>query len=173
MKKLLSIISLAALLGPAVALADEVAQNAPSSPHAAVFEQVHQKMAQIHNQARSQILASLTPAHKAALANIVGQLAIAPNPDVDGAARQIDTLLSTGEKQSIVRIHDQAKAQMRSVMEAAHQQMAASMPAGDHVVMQAPKEAQERGEGTSAAAPDAGRMLLHMLIPHGGMHHPD
>jgi hypothetical protein len=173
MKKLLSIISLVALIGPAVALADEpgaTAQSAQAGSRPAMFEQVHQKMQQIHTQARSQILAALTPAHKAALANIVGQLAIAPNPDVDAAARQLDSLLSTGEKQAVVRIHNEARTQMHSVMQAVHQQMAASMPPGEHAL-----QIKEHSE-TAAAAPDAGHILLHLAMPHEGMmmmHHPD
>jgi hypothetical protein len=167
MKKLLSIISLAALLGPAVALADE-ANEAVQSPHAAMFQQLHAKMAQLHAQARTQILASLTPAHKTALANIVGQLAIAANPDPAAAVRQIDAMLSVGEKQAIIRTHDAVRTQARGLMEAAHKQMASSMPAGmEHVRVEAKEnEAQE--------TPDAGRILLMMAVPkpsHEGMMH--
>lgn len=166
MKKLLSIISLVALLSPAVALADEP-NEAAEAPHAAMFQQLHQKMAQIHTQARTQILASLTPAHKAAFANIVGQLAISANPDPAAAARQLDAMLSPGEKQAILRAHDAARTQARSLMEAAHQQMSSSMPSTVHVrSMPKENEAQE--------APDAGRILLMMAAPkppHEGMMH--
>jgi hypothetical protein len=166
MKKFLSLISLAALLSPALVLADEP-NGAVEASHAAMFQQLHQKMAQIHTQARSQILGSLTPAHKAAFANIVGQLAISANPDPAAAARQIDAMLSPGEKQTILRAHDTARAQARSLMQAAHQQMASSMPSTQHVrTMSKENEAQE--------APDAGRILLMLaapMPPHEGMMH--
>jgi hypothetical protein len=167
MKKFLSIISLAALLSPAVAFADEP-NEASEASHAAAFQQIHAKMSQLHTQARAQVLASLSPAHKAAFANIVGQLAISANPDPAAAARQLDALLSPGEKQAIVRAHDAARAQARSLMQAAHQQMLSSMPSSEHMGMVSKEKENEARE-----TPDPGRILLMMAAPpmHEGMMH--
>jgi hypothetical protein len=165
----------AALLVPAAALA----QNAPPAPpsaaemqsHMAQFEQLHQKMEQMHTQARTQMLESLSAAHKAAIANIIGQLAIAPNPNPEAAARQIDGLLSPGERQSVLRIHDTLRSESRSLMESVRSQMphpsmqgGPSHPFGD-----------KGPNGQNRPPIDAGHILLMLANPgmHNMMfHHP-
>ena len=85
--------------------------------------QTHQQMEQLHNQVRTKLLGALTPAHRSLLAQVIGQLAIAPNPDRDAAVRQLNAALSPGEAQAIIAAHTAAMTQMHSIMEAAHQRM--------------------------------------------------
>jgi len=160
MKTLLATLGLAALLSPALALADD-APPAQWQAHMAQFQQFHQKMEQLHVQARSQMLAALTPAHREALANIIGHQAIAQNPDPEAAARQINALLSPGEAQSVLRIHDATRAQAESLMQSMRSQMQHSMPPGapDH-----PKMMEH------SMPHDAGHILL-MLAGHGEHEH--
>jgi hypothetical protein len=170
MKVLLATFGLAVLLSPALALADDNAappSAAQMQTRSAEFQQMHQKMAQLHTQARTEMLAAITPAHKAAIANLIGQLAIAPNPNVDATAREIDSLLTPAESQSVIRIHEQAKTQMHALMESAHAQMERERPAGapEH----APRPAMPNRPN------DAGHIILMLAIPapHGMMmmHH--
>src|SRR5581483_9497700 len=133
MKTLLATVGLAVLLSPAIALADNAppAQGAAQwQAHMAQFEQFHQKMEQLHTQARAQMLAALSPAHKEALANVIGHLAIAANPNAENDARQINALLSPGEAQAVVRIHDATRAQAESLMESMRSQMQRQLPPG-------------------------------------------
>jgi hypothetical protein len=169
MKTLLATLGLAAVLGAVPALAQD---NAPA-PNAAAqsqgrmaeFRQIHDRMRQLHTQARTQILAALSPAHKAAVGNIIGQLAVSANPNPDVAARQIDGLLTPAESQSIVRTHEAFRSQMRTIMEQMHAQMQAA-GAPDHPMK--PPSAQ-------ANRPvDAGHILLMLAapMPPGPMMHP-
>jgi hypothetical protein len=167
MKTLLATLGFAALVGPGLALAQETAQPptaAQMQSRMAEFQAVHQKMEQIHAQGRAQLLAALSPAHKAALANYIGQMAVATNPNPEVTARQIDALLTPAESQSVLRIHATLRDQMRSVMEQARTEMGrGGPPPGAHP--------QER-------APDAGHILLMLAMPggpgmmHGGPHPP-
>jgi uncharacterized membrane protein YdfJ with MMPL/SSD domain len=160
-----------ALLSPAIALADDPAQAGPpqGGPPPAVraqFAQMHEKMDALHTQSRTEILSALTPAHKAAVANIIGQLAVAPNPNPEAAAHQLDALLSSGERSSILRIHESMRTQMRSLMESMHSQMQQAMqqsgaPAGP------PRGMHEGFGGGQHAAPDAGHILLMLGAFHG------
>jgi uncharacterized membrane protein YdfJ with MMPL/SSD domain len=156
-----------ALLSPAIALADDQAQGGPPPAVRAEFAQMHEKMEALHTQSRTEILNALTPAHKAAVANIIGQLAVAPNPNPEAAAHQLDALLSGGERSSILRIHESMRTQMRSLMESMHSQMQQAMqqsgaPAGPPHGMHG-----GFGGGQQHAAPDAGHILLMLGALHG------
>ncbi|MBV9104346.1 MAG: hypothetical protein JO060_12215 [Candidatus Eremiobacteraeota bacterium] len=162
MKKLLATLGLAVLLVPSIALADEnAAPNSGAMPaRMAQFQQAHERMRQLHQQARSQVLASLSAAHKQAVANIVGQLAISASPNPDAAARQINALLTPSESQSVVRIHNGLRSQMQSLMQSLHAQMQPAAGAPPRL------ERQEMNEST-----DAGHLLLKLLVGGPGMHH--
>jgi Spy/CpxP family protein refolding chaperone len=108
-----------------------------------IMVQSHQQMEQLHTQARERILGSLTAAHRALLAQIVGNLAVSPNPDRDAAARQLDAALSPAEAQAIVATHNALKQQMQAIMENTMKQsqailtpqQRASMPQGGQNMM--------------------------------------
>src|SRR5579863_3106137 len=98
------------------------------------FERFAQQEMQLHQQMRSQILSSLSPIHLREIGATIGNLAIAQNPDVQAAAKQIDRVLSPGERQRVVsaheafrsqsqQLHDQMRAQMQSMMPAGHPDM--------------------------------------------------
>jgi hypothetical protein len=100
----------------------------------------------LHEQARAQMLAALTPEHKQLLATIAGQLAVSPNPDPSAAAEKLDAALSPQEKQGILKADDALHEQLKNL----HQQMAARLP---HPMF---RRNQDPG------------MLL--LMPEGGIH---
>ena len=133
MKHLIVPALLAAALtaAPALSKADET--TAPPTPSPAmlqIMEQTHARMDQLHSQARLAMLNSLTPAQRNLLAQTVGQLAIAANPDPAAAARTLDASLTQTEGRAIINISASLEQQTRQLMETAHQQMMSAMPAG-------------------------------------------
>ncbi|HXW75869.1 MAG TPA: Spy/CpxP family protein refolding chaperone [Candidatus Eremiobacteraceae bacterium] len=88
-----------------------------------IMDQSRQQMEQLQSQGRLRILGALTPAHRALLAQIVGSLATAPNPDESAAIHQLDASLSPGEAQNIVSLHESLMQQMHGLMESSHNAM--------------------------------------------------
>ncbi len=151
--KRIGLFAAALLMAPALAGAQEAPMPPPGAaapanmPNRAAF-------AQLHQQARSQMLAALTPQHRALLGSIVGQLATSNAPDVQGAIRQLDAALSPREAQTILS----AEASMRARMQAAMN--ASSAPS------------QSGGPAPRTHTPDAARSLLHAALGFGMMHAP-
>jgi Spy/CpxP family protein refolding chaperone len=178
--KRIGLLTLAFLLAPVAVFAQDApppgpppAAGAPGPQRFAEMRQDRQQIEQLHAQARTQMLAALSPAHRAALANIVGQLAVSPNPDPRAAAQQLDALLSTGEKQSILNIETQAHAQMRTLMQAARARMEASLTPDQRAQMDSRATQRQDRPHEANRQPDAGRALLMTAIhagPPEGMH---
>jgi hypothetical protein len=130
MKYALGLLSLAFLLPSAAALADDATPPPPppgaSAPAAAghrgfsdMRRDMRQNRAQFEKimlQARSQMLGALTSQHRALLANLVGQLAIAPKPDPEAAAKRLDAALSPSESKAVLAAAENAHTQMRTLM---------------------------------------------------------
>jgi hypothetical protein len=151
--KVFTTLGLILALSPAAALAQTTAPDTALPPHPsfAAMEQMHAQMEQLHQQARLQILAALTPAHRALLASVVGQLAIAPNPDRAGAARTLDAALTQTEGRTILSVVANERTQSHSMMEAARQQFEASLTADQRAQMQTRMESREQGHSTAWA----------------------
>jgi hypothetical protein len=64
------------------------------------------------------------------LAQLVGQLAVAPTPDLAGAAKQLDANLTPAEAKSVLDTSTSSEQQVQQVMQDARNQMQASMPQG-------------------------------------------
>ncbi|MDQ6933365.1 MAG: hypothetical protein M3160_09365 [Candidatus Eremiobacteraeota bacterium] len=154
-KLALATLAVAAILLPSVARA----QTAPTPQ----MQQIHQNMMQLHRQARSSVLAALTPAHRALLSQVVGRLATDPNPDVAGAARTLDAALTPAESQTIVRIAANTHTQARQLMQQAFAQMP-NRPVDHDMANKRPGQAKMRNN-------DAGYILLRLSMPHSGMEH--
>ena len=169
MKKFIVPVLFAGLLSPALALADQPNAAPPGmEKHAAIFEQTHAKMEALHRQARVQILATLSPAHKALLAQVVGELAVSANPDPAAAARRLNAALSPGESQAIMRTANAVHTQMRSIMEAARAEAERSLPPDESTEMTT--KHTEVHMGMPAQGPkDAGSILLMLASPGHGM----
>jgi|GEM_PF-2920064 len=107
MKQLLKTSVLVFALAPSAAFAQAIAPSpAPSQPDATKSVMsagltMLSKAMEAQRQARAGMLAALTPAHRMLLAKVVGELAVAPDPNFDAAAAQIDGSLSPGEAQAI------------------------------------------------------------------------
>lgn len=162
MKNILPAALVAALmLIPLGASADP--SGAPdSSQNSAAFQafaQVHARMQQLHAQARVSALNALTPAHRNLLAQVVGQLAISPNPDIASAARVLDTNLGPSEGQALITLSTSLRQQSQQLMATARQQMINSLPGS-----QPAHKVRQMGVGLNQMQNDPGLILLHLTI---------
>jgi len=166
MSKSFFAVALALSLIPAVALAQDTNSSQPPTDAQRqamhqMFQQFAQSERQLHDQLRSQILSGLTPVHRRAIAAEIGNLVISPNPDIGAAAKQIDAILSPGERQRILEAHAAYASQSRQLHEQMKAQIQSEMPDSrpstrDHM-MTAAMQTQMR---------DPGWILLRALPPH-------
>jgi hypothetical protein len=169
-----SILASAMLMLPVAVRADE--PNGPPPPpmmnNPAAFqamEQAHAKMQQLHSQARLAMLNSLSAGQRATLAQIVGQLAIAPTPDATAAAKQIDASLSPAQAKNILSISTSLHQQAEQIMQSVHKQMMSSMPAAHGQMMMKTMHPENDQEDN-----DPGMILLETVLHaggHGEFHH--
>jgi hypothetical protein len=165
-----AIVAAAMFVSPLTVRADQPGGPPLPPPDPAAFqafEQAHAKVEQLHALARQAMLNTLSQAQRSTLAQIVGQLAIAPNPDVTAAARQIDGSLTPAQAKNILSISTSLHQQSRQLMEAAHKQMMSAMPPGgpEHpqFVMKSMHPGGEQWEN------DAGMILLMTAMHSGGL----
>jgi len=125
MKQFFAVVALCALLLPSVALAQSAPPSMPMHPDMAGMKQVFEQVEKIRRAERAQVLAALSPAHRELLAHIVGDMAIATNPDHKAAAGRLDAALSASEKSAVLAAHKTAMTQMDDAM---HAMMAKRMP---------------------------------------------
>lgn len=139
MKRLWPALALAFLAIPIAALADDNSSAAATPPHPTLSPAQRQTMfkaagefrskeMQLHQQLRSQVLGALSPEHRTAVANVIGQLAISASPDPGAAAKQIDALLSPSEQQHIVNADTSFRNQSRVLMQQMMAQVKSQLP---------------------------------------------
>ncbi|MBV8654672.1 MAG: hypothetical protein JO160_01425 [Candidatus Eremiobacteraeota bacterium] len=177
MRNVIVALSLALSLMPVAALADD--QGPPGAPTDAqrqamyqTFQTFHQKEEQLQRQFRAQVLGTLSPVHRSAVANVIGQLAISSNPNEQTAAAQIDALLSAGERQQIVNAHNAFRTQSKALHEQFKAAMKSEMP--DHPMGPMGSHGGMMPMNHPQMQPDAGRIVLHVLGHSGegeSMHH--
>ena len=181
MRQLIAILSLGLLLAPSIASAQAAPPGTgPATPSAqmrSAMQQARLQMEQIHTQARAQMLSALSPAHRTAVANVIGQMAVSPNPSRALAAHQIDAILTQAEGQSILRTHAAAKAQMQTIRTQMHTQFENSLTPDQRAQMEARRAAfaQQHPNGATRSggfsSNDPGAVLLRALGPAGGPQH--
>lgn len=144
--------------GPAVQLSPQQQQAMRQ-----IFSQSGTRVEQLHRQARSAMLAALTPQHRQLLGQVAAGLATSPDADFESAARQLDAALSSGEARSIVNISSSLHQQMHQTLEAAHTQaMTLLTPEQRNQMPQGPHEFKNR----TLPLQDPGRILLMIALPH-------
>lgn len=164
MKQFFGAVALCALLLPSAVLAQSAPPMMPHRPDMATMRAAFQQAEKIRHAERSQILAALSPAHRQLLASIVGNMAIAANPDYKAAAARLDAALSTTEKNAVLAAHTAALAQMRN---AVHAMMQKHENAQGGQGMKRPQWVhRQRGKHT----PTAGEIVLMVTSDHGGPH---
>jgi hypothetical protein len=176
MKNLLPALVAAALfVSPLAVRADQPGgpPEQPANPAAVqAMQQAHAKMEQLHSQARIAMLNTLSPAQRATLAQVVGQLAVAPSPDQAAAAKQIDASLTQAQARNILSISASLHQQAHQLMQSVHQQMMSAMPSGGAAHSQSGMNGVHPGNEQGES--DAGMILLKMAThasEHGEFHH--
>ncbi len=156
----------AALLAGAPALAQTPPMPTPDAATRRAFDQIRSRMENVHRTERAQVLGALSPAHRALLASIAGQLATSVAPDYNAAEKQLDSVLSANEAQSIISADRNARTQSRSIMDSMRSQLPAP-PNTQHFRDRGFVHIEEAGAGRT---PDAGRILLRVAMGGpGGM----
>ena len=92
---------------------------APNTAQIVAMRHVHAAAAAERVHTRSRLLAALTPAHRTAVANIIGRLAVTADPDRRAAAASLDAVLTPTEKQSVVSIATAERSNMHALMQRA------------------------------------------------------
>ncbi len=161
MKTALFALSLALLGAPVAVLAQGTPAQAPPAYNGQRM-QAMQQMRQLHEQTRLAVLNALSPSSRNLLASVVGQLAIAPNPDYNAAAARLDASLSPNEKNAILSAEQNMRNQMRTLHEQLRAQSGEAPEQGAHQYNPA------YGAGTHMrGSMTAGRVLLMMAQGHG------
>jgi hypothetical protein len=152
--KHIGLLALALLFTPAVALAQSAQDSQPMPPAGGGGPpgmQQRGQMMQLRMETRSQMLDALSPQHRTLLATVAGQLATSQMPNLQAAARQLDSALSPHEAEAILAAQSALRSQMR----------------GD---MQNAPDGSNRPPSSDQAAPhgDAGLALLRAVMAVGG-----
>ena len=173
MKRLAFALALVLFALPAAVFADDApsaALAAPARPamtpaqRQAMFKTMisyRAKELQLHKQLRSQLLGALSPAHLTAVGNAIGALAVSASPDPVATAKQIDSLLSPGEQQSVLTASKSFMDQSRALREQMSAELKAEMPSPPGAP--ARPMSQMHPIRPHANASDAGTLLLTML----------
>jgi hypothetical protein len=147
---------------------------APNPQMLQAMRATHAQMRQMELQTRTQMLASLSAAHRAQIAALVGQFAVSPNPDRATLEKQIDAVISRGEAQSIVNVSAAERTSARNLMASARAQFESSLTPDELAKM---KEREAKMEAMhaqhEARTPDPARELLRAMLAGGEeMHGP-
>jgi hypothetical protein len=141
----------------------------PDPAAMAAMQQAHAKMEQLHAQARVSMLNSLTSAHRNLLGQVVGQLVIAPSPDLAAGAKELDANLTPAEAKSVLNVATSFEQQARQIMDSVRQQMRGGMQNGQGPHGQYAMRGMTPPDETPT---DPGMVLLGMagrtLDPHAG-----
>jgi len=182
MKRLL-IVSLALAVAPATVFAQTTTTTTTTAAPAldrrppltaaqrSAMQQLRAEFQQSRMQTRARLLAALTPAHRTAVANVVGQLALTTNPNPKAAAQALDAILAPAEKTSIVNIAAAERSNTQALMQQQRSIFEASMTA-DQKAQMAQRETQRQAYMAShprtAHVPDPGAIVLRTLGSFGG-----
>jgi hypothetical protein len=155
------------VLPVAAAAQDNQPQLTPDQRQALqqTFQRYGAQEEQLHQQMRYQMLSTLSPVHRRAVAATIGELAISPDPDLDGAAKRLDQMLSSYERTRILAAHQAFVDQSRQLHEQMRTEIQSELPA-DHPAWTG------HGPPNGRMTPpnfDAGTLLLMELSPHPKM----
>ncbi|MBV8116675.1 MAG: hypothetical protein JOZ01_01785 [Candidatus Eremiobacteraeota bacterium] len=186
MKPLWLALALALAVAPIAVMADDNPSTAAAPGLTSAQRQAIQKTMEafrdkertLHQAMRAQILGALSPEHRTAVAGAIGEMVIAENPDPAAVAKQIDGLLSPGERQAILAAHTAFVNQTQTLLQQMHAQLQSELPAGaqghhwqNSGMMQRPPAAIANDAGNVVMMVLAHRspMGMEMGDHHGGM----
>ena len=163
------ILALALVLSvvPVAALAQDT--SAPAAPTADQRQAMRSDVAALRSARRSAPSADALantfgaqPVHRRAVGATIGELAIAQSPDIQGAAKRLDEMLSGAERQRIVAAHAAFEAQSRQLHEQMRTELQSEMPANHPQFM---GHRPQNGAMPQRPQLDAGTLLLMALTP--------
>lgn len=173
MKRLSIALALALFAAPLAASADDATSAAAVAPDRPAmtpaqrqamfktFTSYRAKEVALHKQLRAQLLDALSPAHRTAVGNAIGALAVAASPDPAATAKQIDAVLSAAEQQSIVSASQSFAEQTRALRQQMGAELRNEMPSPPPGAPARPMRAT--GSHPHGNVTDAGALLLGML----------
>lgn len=156
----------APVLAQVTAPADAGSFATPSPQARALMRQSRAQLAQIRQTVRVRMLAALTPAHRTMLANAVGNLVLAVNPDPRTVAAQLDAVLAPAEKQAIISIDAAGRTSARAIMQQQRAAFEATLSADQKAEFAARRvqmAAFRQSHPWPAHVPDAGTIALRTL----------
>jgi len=134
------------------------------------LQQLRVRFQQSRLQTRTQLLAALTPAHRAAVANILGQLALTLNPNPGAAAQALDTVLAPSEKQSILNIAAAERANTQTLRQQQKAIFEATLTAAERAQAaqrESQRQAYRQSHPRPIHVPDPGAIVLRTLGSYG------
>lgn len=114
---------------------------------------------------KAKMFGSLSAAHRAYVASVIGNLAISSKPNVKAAIAQIDATLTASEKTAVIDAHAAGMKQLRALGKELRDQMRAQWKASGASPLPMPSHRPMR-RAHKARTPDAGAFLLQAA--HGG-----
>jgi len=139
------------------------------------MQQLRAQFEQARLQTRARLLAALSPAHRTAVANIVGQLVLTANPNPRAAAQALDAVLAPAEKQSVVSIAEAERTSAKALMQQQRAVFESTMTAEQRAAMatrEANRQAYMQSHPRPAHVADPGSIVLRTLgsFGDGDMH---
>lgn len=163
-----------ALAGMPLAAAAQAAPPNGSSlnpQQQSALQHVHVEVQQYRLQARTRLLAALTPAHRGAVANIVGQLALSAQPNWRAAAQSLDALLTPAERESVVTIAAAERSNLRALAQQQRSIVSATLSADERAriaARAAQRQAFRQSHPRTAHVADPGSIVLRTLSGGAG-----
>lgn len=109
---------------------------------------------------KAKIFASLSSAHRAYVANVIGTLAISIKPNFKAAAMQIDAKLTAAEKKAVLAAQAAGMAQTKALLTQLRGQMRAQWQASGASPLPMPSHRPMMRRAHKHRVPDAGAALL-------------
>lgn len=136
-----------------------------------VWASAHARIRQLHVDGRNQVLSSLTPQQRSLLAQVVGNLAIAPNPDREAAAKQIQAALTPQQTQHIISLHSAMFTSLDGILQSAKAQADSYLTADQRQKVQQ-EMSVHFGMGHAGMGPEHMAMGQHVRSMGGGDENP-
>lgn len=123
------------------------------------FSEFRTKEMALHARLRTQILGALSSAHRNSVGQVIGDLAVSASPDPGAAAKRIDDVLSSSERQAVLSAQTSFADQSRTLMQQMRTQLASEMPSP---APGAPRTMHAMA-GLNRMTADAGTLVLTIL----------
>jgi len=129
-----------------------------------LFRQFEPEGRRVRQQLRVDLLSALTPLHRAAVGEFIGESALSEEPDANALARKIDAVLSSAEKRDVVAAFYRFLAAQEAIGEKLNAAMAQQFPQLADAIRN-----QHRESPPSLKPDEVGALLANWLLPQPTM----